>query len=476
MLNSQQAVTGDLSAFSVLELTQTLSMARRSGVIFLMSGSREGQLHFLDGQIVAAFDPDLRGGNRAAVELFSWDEGMFEIAFDRKPSEPNVTASTDHLMMEFARNVDETKRDRAEKHSSGEGNSQSLRSEVSERVDDDLQSRVNAIFKRVANDSVPHRARHSLDAFDALLSAAIELQGTVLFLRPDHRPSVRTRSGFASIKDTAIEREELVGFLKALLTEAEWLKLREQKELVTYFHSNAAGPFKVVAIEEQGGLLLTFSPSGKSVPPLKLICDNPNLLDCLTSMRDGLILIAGPIGVGKELLLDAAVKHHLLERDSFAYQFSKSSAYSITADRGFCVRRSLPTTGHQLQDAVRAALDQGPDVITFSGGSDREAFTTALGSCGLRRLILFTLESHSPSDTLNRLFHMARTTFGDSLLDSVAEHLRAIIDLAPATRNSPAASSALIVDQEIQDVIRKGDVNDLRRLSLIRAPEPVPQQ
>lgn len=463
MADTEKKLVGDLSVFSIVDIIQSLMMGRRTALLSLQSGEKKGALHVETGQIVYAVDHQLRQGNRAAVEVLNWTEGVFIVDFEAPSVKHNVSSPTEHLLLEIARNTDEARKDLDEKTSTPEAPSQATVSkDVGDRFDAQLKSQVNAIFKRVASTSAPQRSRYSLDAFDSLLQALVELSGTVLFLKPGQRPRVRTSEGFAVIKEEAIERAEIEGFLRSLLSETEAVLLREAKEVSTFFQSKTAGPFRVVAVDEQGSVVLTLTPCGRPVPPIEQAVSNPEAVQDLTAPREGLVVVAGPLGSGKSLLSDAIVSHHMASRGAFAYQFSRGSAYSITTDRGMSVRRAIPPTAAQFHDALRAALEQAPEIISIAGASDREALSMALSACGGGRLVLFALESHSPGDTACRLLHLARTGFGESLLDPLSERLRLIADLTPSPRSGPPRVSVLRIEPAIRSMIAAGDERALK--------------
>jgi hypothetical protein len=220
MSDSSNLVSGNLAVFSIFDITQSLMVGQRSAMVTVVSGPKKCSLHFEGGQVVSALDWMLRTGERAVIEVFSWTHGTFCIDFNAPAAEHNVKTPTDHLLLEVARNLDEAHRDRGvDAKKTDDATKSVISKDVESRVDNQLKNQVNAVFKRVALTSGPSRNRYTLDAFDVLLQALLEMSGTVLFLKPGQRPRLRTAQGFATIKDEAIERAEIEGFLRSLLSE-----------------------------------------------------------------------------------------------------------------------------------------------------------------------------------------------------------------------------------------------------------------
>jgi len=99
---------GQLDVVSTFELGQFLLLGRKTGALHLIKGDEKGVLYSLDGRIVSAIGPDLRGGLETAKKLLAWSTGEFEfIAEPVAPSE-EIELGTETLLLETARQMDES--------------------------------------------------------------------------------------------------------------------------------------------------------------------------------------------------------------------------------------------------------------------------------------------------------------------------------------------------------------------------------
>lgn len=456
MSEATKSVSGDLKAFNIFDVTQSLMSGRKTALVTVQSSNRKGYVYFRDGQIVSALDDALNKGQSAVMDIFSWTGGSFTIDFEVQPDEVNIDLPTDHLLLEVARNLDEVRHERG-MEPEAEADSDEVVGDLKQRVGDKLRSRLNKVFKEVAVAAEPGRARYTANAFDSLLQALLELSGTVLFLRPGHRPRIKSSNGFATLKDETISADEIEGFLRSLLSEAEATELRETKEVSTFFHSPALGSFKVTIVNEHGSELLTFAPAGRPVPRLDTLCARPEHAQLIQTTNTGLVVVAGPLSSGKATLVSSVIAHHMAARDAFAFQLSDRNRHEFSQESGFCVHRALPAPG-AMQAALRGALEQEPDILAIVGANDPIAFGLALSSAALDRLVVFSLESHTPADTLNRLVRLSRTVDGDSLTSMLAERLRLVVDCAPG-----APADLLPIDHDVADLLREGNVAELKR-------------
>jgi CheY-like chemotaxis protein len=101
------SIAGDLSDMGVADLVQTLEMGKKSGALRVRG--KNGQLavaHFRDGKIVDC-DLGTLSGEGAFYRLLNWQEGEFAIEFKPVERKETITATTQSLLMEGMRRIDE---------------------------------------------------------------------------------------------------------------------------------------------------------------------------------------------------------------------------------------------------------------------------------------------------------------------------------------------------------------------------------
>jgi len=97
---------GSLAQMNVIDLLQSLGMARKTCGLTLTRDGESCQLFFSDGQINHALYGDLKGDS-AVYKVLGWPEGNFLIDFTRQSQEQTTTRSTQGLLMEGLRLLDE---------------------------------------------------------------------------------------------------------------------------------------------------------------------------------------------------------------------------------------------------------------------------------------------------------------------------------------------------------------------------------
>jgi pSer/pThr/pTyr-binding forkhead associated (FHA) protein len=99
---------GDLSAFDIMTLLQTLVDQRRSGMLELTdAGKPVGRIFFTNGMIVYADSPAGLKGKEALFDLMTTQKGQFRLQNEARPPTLSIMENPTALLMEGARLYDE---------------------------------------------------------------------------------------------------------------------------------------------------------------------------------------------------------------------------------------------------------------------------------------------------------------------------------------------------------------------------------
>ena len=102
-------IKGRLAEISLIDWMQSLEQGRKTCALMLRSGDEECTLYFRDGQANHAVCGGLQG-DPAVFKALTWVDGDWEVDFQKNSPEHTTTMSTQGLMMEGLRMVDEAHR------------------------------------------------------------------------------------------------------------------------------------------------------------------------------------------------------------------------------------------------------------------------------------------------------------------------------------------------------------------------------
>jgi CheY-like chemotaxis protein len=101
-----QDIRGDLEQVSLVDMLQLLAMNRRTGALSITTAHGSGEVRLAEGQVVDAVYRRLTG-ERALYRLLAERQGRFAFSPGDPPTLRRIQASTNMLLMEAMRQVDE---------------------------------------------------------------------------------------------------------------------------------------------------------------------------------------------------------------------------------------------------------------------------------------------------------------------------------------------------------------------------------
>jgi hypothetical protein len=110
------ALSGGLAAISLFDLCQFLMLNRKTGTLTVRGdgGTGTAYLTFSEGELCTALDDSLRDGAEAVLRAVQWTEGSFEFVQGPVPPDRRMNASTENILLDAARRLDEMQeKDRA---------------------------------------------------------------------------------------------------------------------------------------------------------------------------------------------------------------------------------------------------------------------------------------------------------------------------------------------------------------------------
>jgi CheY-like chemotaxis protein len=104
---------GSLAQMNIMDLLQSLEMGHKTCSLVLTNNGERCEMFFADGQVNHAIYGAVKGDD-AVYKTLGWANGNFQIDFTGRSSEQTCTRSTQGLLMEGLRLLDEANRDQEE--------------------------------------------------------------------------------------------------------------------------------------------------------------------------------------------------------------------------------------------------------------------------------------------------------------------------------------------------------------------------
>jgi CheY-like chemotaxis protein len=107
----ESVLRGSLAQMNIMDLFQSLEMGHKTCLLTLTNNGQSCKMYFADGQVNhAVFGNGELKGDEAVYKTMAWNDGNFAIDFSQSSNEQTTTRSTQGLLMEGLRLLDEANR------------------------------------------------------------------------------------------------------------------------------------------------------------------------------------------------------------------------------------------------------------------------------------------------------------------------------------------------------------------------------
>ena len=261
---------------------------------------------------------------------------------------------------------------------------------------------------------------------DALLKDARRLNASDIHLVRGIAPAMRIAGEIQTLDGEPLDEATLRRMLDEIATAAQIEQLNATRQLCCSFERPEIGRFRFSVYFRSGCPELAIrlcEPSVRSAVELEL----PPIIDELTHLSNGLVLVTGPTGVGKTTTLNYLIHSINRQRRAKIITIEDPIEFVHTSDRSLVVQQEVLTDVPSFQSALIHALRQDPDVIVIGEMRDLETIGTALIAAETGHLVLATLHTPDVGQTMQRIFSVFPAEQQSAIIVQLANSLQVIV-------------------------------------------------
>jgi twitching motility protein PilT len=151
------------------------------------------------------------------------------------------------------------------------------------------------------------------------------------------------------------------------------------------------------------------------------------LINDLTRLSSGLVLVTGPTGVGKTTTLNYMVNLINQERRAKIVTIEDPVEFVHENNRSIIIQQEVGTDVQTFRKALVHVLRQDPDVIVVGEMRDLETIETTLTAAETGHLVLATLHTPDAIQTVQRIYSVFPPEQQNHIIMQLAHCLQAII-------------------------------------------------
>lgn len=290
------------------------------------------------------------------------------------------------------------------------------------------------------------------------LNACGEMGASDLHLIAGEPPVVRIDGRLQRTPFQPIDEYELSTMLTEMMDAAQ-LEAFIHEQDVNFATSFPGGDRFRVNIHRQRGIVeAAFRRMMATIPSLREL-GIPAIAGELAMRPHGLVLITGPVGMGKTTTLLSMIEHINLHDEKMIITIEDPIEYLFVNRKSFIKQREVTVDTPSFASALHNAFRQDPNVIVISEIRDFETIGIALTAAETGHLVLATMHAPDTAQAIQRIIDVFPAPQQTQARLQLADVLQGVISqmLLPRAKGSGRvpATEVLIATPAVRNVIRE---------------------
>ena len=397
--HGQSVFTGDLGQFGLVDIAQTMMMGRKTGLLTVRSGNRVGYIYFRDGQVVYVMDDQFLQGLQAALQVFLWREGTFEFDFDKPTPGENITVTTENLLFEVARQLDEAEQGLRGKRRKGGTVARNLQERHMEAIRETFAEIAKRVMPEVKGGG---RIAPRGSSVETWLKRLTPTTGDSLFLIPGLKPKLKKGGVVTNLDGPRVDPNSIDRFVRATLDRPQQEALRKDRQIEILVEVGQAAPARL-QISGEGAKKMVVAHLLYKVPDLFAPFEtDPSFVDLVSGLEQGLVLVAGAPSSGKSRLMSSLIRRRAEGRGSLVLLLSRTREFIFENTTGLVLQRQQPKGTVEFGETIRVCLGQNPDLLAVDGLDGPGWIETVVRASSTGVGIIASLEADTPQEALHQ--------------------------------------------------------------------------
>jgi twitching motility protein PilT len=299
---------------------------------------------------------------------------------------------------------------------------------------------------------------------DELLTLTVQTKATDLHIAVGLPPVLRVDGELKQAPYEAFTPNVSQRMVYDILTDEQIQKFESTYELDFSYALGRTSRFRVNVFRDKGTVASAFRVIPTKIPTLGDL-GLPAVIEKLTHLKRGLILVTGPTGSGKSTTLAAMINAINAGRSEHIITIEDPIEYLHQHKMSVINQRELGQDTKTFPNALRAALREDPDVILVGEMRDLETMQMAVSSAETGHLVFATLHTNSAASTVDRIVDSFPPGQQEQIRLQLSNNLQAVLcqQLLPRASGTGriCAQEIMIATPAIRNLIREAKAHQI---------------
>jgi len=299
---------------------------------------------------------------------------------------------------------------------------------------------------------------------DELLHTMCDKNSSDCHLAPGIPPCYRVDGQLMPMQFEKMQPIDTQRMMYDILTDEQIQRFESTWELDFSYALQRRARFRVNIFKDKGAVAAALRLIPTKMPLLTDLGYSP-VVEKMTHLKRGLVLVTGPTGSGKSTTLASMINQINTTRNEHIITIEDPIEYLHQHKLSVINQREVGTDTKNFAAALRASLREDPDVILVGEMRDLETMQLAISAAETGHLVFATLHTNSAATTVDRIVDVFPTGQQAQVRLQLSNNIQAVIcqTLIPRA-NGPGrvgVQEIMIATPAIRNLIREAKAHQI---------------
>ena len=220
--------------------------------------------------------------------------------------------------------------------------------------------------------------------------------------------------------------EGIIRLAKEMMNDKRWAAFEEKRDSDFSYEVPGVARFRVNAHFQRNSVALSIRTINDKVRPIEQLF-LPEIVNKLTFLPRGLILVTGPTGSGKSTTLAGMVDSINRREQGHIITLEDPIEYAFISNKCSIEQREVGADVPSFASGLRHVLRQDPDTILVGEMRDLETVSAAITAAETGHLVFSTLHTVNAPQTIERIIDVYPADEQNQIRSMLANTLQAVI-------------------------------------------------
>jgi twitching motility protein PilT len=260
----------------------------------------------------------------------------------------------------------------------------------------------------------------------AVLTRAIEVGASDVHINVTMPPVLRRNTELIVMDMPPVTNENAKQMVLAMIGPEKFGLFEAKKDIDFSTNLDGGNRFRVNAHYQRGTIAISFRVVPALIPTIGDL-NLPPIVEKLTDLPRGLVLVTGHTGSGKSTTLAAMVGLINSKYKKRIITLEDPVEYALKNDRGMIEQREIGLDCPDFASGLRHVLRQDPNIIMVGEMRDLETTSSTITAAETGHLVFSTLHTVNASQTVERVIDIYPANQQNQIRTMLANTLQAVI-------------------------------------------------